>query len=228
MRIFMKIAIYLRASTIEQNVDRAFDHLHQFVQDHGHTVTDVYKENLTGTTLQRPELKRMLDDLPAGSVIVVEELSRLSRLPEPEWNTLKFMLHNKGLRLVVADLPTTYAALNSSIDDSFTGAIMRAINSLILDIAAATVRKDWIDRKTKSQMRIDQIKADPVLRAQKYKGKQISETRKAKARYAVELKMQGRKAPEIAEILSVPVSTVYRYLASVKPSCNCGASCSAC
>ncbi len=68
----MKIG-YARVSTQDQNLDRQRDQLRQ------DRCERVYEEKVSGARSDRPELARMLDALRNGDVVVVAELSRLSR-----------------------------------------------------------------------------------------------------------------------------------------------------
>lgn len=64
---------YARVSTQDQNLDRQRDQLQQDGCER------VYEEKASGAKSDRPELGRMLDALREGDVVVVAELSRLSR-----------------------------------------------------------------------------------------------------------------------------------------------------
>ena len=64
---------YARVSTQDQNLDRQRDQLRQDGCER------VYEEKVSGAKSDRPELGRMLDALREGDVVVVAELSRLSR-----------------------------------------------------------------------------------------------------------------------------------------------------
>ena len=68
----MKIG-YARVSTNEQNLDRQIDILKEAGAER------IFEEKVTGTRRDRPELERMLDQLRKGDVIIVAELTRLSR-----------------------------------------------------------------------------------------------------------------------------------------------------
>ena len=68
----MKIG-YARVSTQDQNLDRQLDQLRT------EGCERVYEEKASGTKSDRPELARMLDALREGDIVVVSELSRLSR-----------------------------------------------------------------------------------------------------------------------------------------------------
>ena len=64
---------YARVSTQDQNLDRQCDQLRQ------DGCQRIYEEKVSGAKSDRPELKRMLDALRKSDVVVVAELSRLSR-----------------------------------------------------------------------------------------------------------------------------------------------------
>lgn len=64
---------YCRVSTPDQNLDRQLDLLK------ADGCERIYQEKASGTTKERPELRRMLDALRSGDVVVVAELTRLSR-----------------------------------------------------------------------------------------------------------------------------------------------------
>ena len=70
----MKIG-YARASTEEQPLDRQIDDLAAVGVDK----RNIYAENVSGTKRGRPELNRMLAELQPGDIVLVTELSRLSR-----------------------------------------------------------------------------------------------------------------------------------------------------
>ena len=64
---------YARVSTQDQNLDRQRDQLRQDGCER------IYEEKASGAKSDRPELARMLDALREGDIVVVSELSRLSR-----------------------------------------------------------------------------------------------------------------------------------------------------
>ena len=66
---------YARVSTLEQNLDRQIDAL----VNAGVDPRMIYQEKITGTKLQRPELNRLLEDLQPGDVLVIPDLTRISR-----------------------------------------------------------------------------------------------------------------------------------------------------
>lgn len=71
-RTVMKIG-YARVSTQDQQTLRQIDQLKEFGCER------IYEEKVSGTKREREELNRMMDTLREGDVVVITELSRLSR-----------------------------------------------------------------------------------------------------------------------------------------------------
>ena len=66
---------YIRVSTCDQNLDRQIDQL----VDAGVDIRMIYQEKISGTIRKRPELERMLSELHPGDVVIITDLTRLSR-----------------------------------------------------------------------------------------------------------------------------------------------------
>jgi DNA invertase Pin-like site-specific DNA recombinase len=64
---------YARVSTTEQSLERQLQELQQAGAE------EILKEKITGTKADRPELNRLLDKLRSGDLILVSDLTRLSR-----------------------------------------------------------------------------------------------------------------------------------------------------
>jgi len=157
---------YLRASTKEQDAKRAKEELEHFIASLGYkkTVSHWFVENESGSTLNRPELFRLLDIAQPKDVLLVEQVDRLSRLNNADWNYLKRVIESKKIKIVSADLPSSYLLLDQS--DAFTGRILEAVNSMLLDFLAAFARKDYHDRRIRQKQGIEKAK-----KAGRYKGR---------------------------------------------------------
>lgn len=156
----MYIFGYLRASTKEQDAKRAQDSLKSFVEDKGARIAGWYIENVSGASLQRPELMRLLQDAEKGDAILIEQVDRLSRLNDEDWETLKELINKKQLKVISLDLPTSHAVLMKHQSDDFTSAMFRAINNMMLDMLAAIARKDYQDRKRRQAQGIDKAQEE--------------------------------------------------------------------
>lgn len=140
---------YLRASTKEQDAERAKSALLRFANDHDLVISAFFAENESGATLQRPELFRLLEIAQKGDVVLVEQIDRISRLKDDDWDSLKSIIKEKGLKVVSLDLPTSHQF--AVVNDEFTGRMLSAINDLMLDMLAAIARKDYEDRRRRQK-----------------------------------------------------------------------------
>ncbi|MCL1654943.1 resolvase [Elizabethkingia miricola] len=163
----MRVYAYLRASTKEQDALRAKGTLSDFAQILKVKVSAWFIENESGAKLQRPELFRLLETAEPGDAILIEQIDRITRLSEEDWHKLKSIILDNRIKVISLDLPTSHNFAN--IDDEFQRWVLSAVNSMMLDILAATARKDYTDRRRRQ--------ADGVLKAKdegKYKGRPVN------------------------------------------------------
>ena len=197
--IKMNTRIYLRASTKDQDAERALQILQDLNQNLNLGETIVYVENYSGTKLNRPELNKLLSEANQGDTLLVESIDRLSRLTQQDFQELKRRIQEKGLRLVVADLPTTYQMIQTS--DSITHSILELINNMLIDLLATMARLD-------NEKRIERIKQGLERSGYKPTGKKANE---AKHKRIKELLAAGNMTKEeIAKAVNCGVATVYR------------------
>lgn len=200
----MFIRAYLRASTKEQDAERAKDALIKFAEQHNHKIASFYIENASGTSSNRPELLRLLNDSHENDILLVEQVDRLSRLEESDWLKLKQAISEAGLRIVSIDLPTSHTALSTMNTDDFTGQMLKAINNMLLDMLAAIARKDYEDRRRRQAEGIAKAKAEG-----KFKGRPADTKRQDKV---ISLKERGCSLTEIQELTGYSRASVARIL----------------
>ena len=168
--VAMYIRAYLRASTKEQDANRARSQLIEFAKERGLQIVSFYMENESGASLQRPELFRLLSDCHEGDVLLVEQVDRLSRLNNEDWQRLKAELQSRRIRVVALDLPTSWM-LTTNTDD-ITGRMMDALNAMMLDMLAAIARKDYDDRRRRQAQGIQRLKAEGGYKGRKPDGEE--------------------------------------------------------
>lgn len=193
--------LYLRASTKDQDAERAKQLLLDFSHHNNLKVAGIYAENISGTKLDRPELSRLLGTATPGDVLLVESVDRLSRLSQENWSHLRGVIEAKQLRLVVADLPTSHMLVN---DKGITGQVMQVINSMLIDLMATMARLD----QEKRVERIKQGLENKRARGEKVGGK--GRDQKKWEKVADLLKRGSLTMDEIAKLAGVGVATVYR------------------
>ncbi|NGZ18656.1 recombinase family protein [Vibrio aestuarianus] len=161
----MRVYGYLRASTSEQDAERAKSQLVEFAEQQGFKIACWFEENESGANLKRPELFRLLDVALQGDVLLVEQVDRISRLNADDWNALKRLIGAKGIRVVSLDLPTSYQFMTSG--DQFTERMFSALNDMMLDMLAAVARKDYEDRRRRQAQGVQKAKALGKYRGRK-------------------------------------------------------------
>ena len=193
------IRIYVRASTKDQDAERALDSLKEFastIQDDSKS----YIENESGTKLDRPVLNKLLEEAEKGDTLLVESVDRLSRLTQEEFKVLKGRIEERGLKLVVADLPTTHVLLNT--DDTITSSILNLVNNLLIDLLATMARLDNDKRK-------ERIKQGLERSGYKPSGKKADTAKHDRIKA---LSDKGLTKEEIAKAVGCGVATIYRVL----------------
>ena len=193
----MTVRIYVRASTKDQDAKRALADLIIFSQQYEDSYVD-YVENYSGTKLNRPVLTELLLEAEQGDLLLVESVDRLSRLSQDDFAILKQRIKDKGLRLVVADLPTTH-----TVNEGMTGDILRVINDMLIDLLATMAKLD-------NDKRRERIKQGLANSGYKPTGKKANLAKHKRIR---ELDSQNNMTKdEIAKACGVGVATVYRVL----------------
>ncbi len=195
----MTVRIYVRASTKDQDAKRALDNLVAFSRDYGNSHVE-YIENHTGTKLDRPQLNRLLEEAQQGDILLVESVDRLSRLSQDDFAILKQRIKDKGLRLIVADLPTTHDK-----QEGMTGDILRVINDMLIDLLATMAKLDNDKRKERIKQGLERSGYKPT-------GKKADT---AKHGRIIELNKKGLTKEEIAKAVGCGIATVYRVLKEV-------------
>ena len=186
------IAVYVRVSTVGQNEAGQRSAIQQWLSNHGHTDVEWYTDKQSGNTLDRPDFKRLQQDIFAGrvSTVVVWKLDRIGRNMRELINVFCDWM-DRDLRLVSVtqcqDFRGTFGK-GLAVQLAFFAEVEQELRKerQAAGIAEAKRRGIYIGRKKGS------TKADPE-----------------RARY---LKQQGFTIREIRNALNASRSTVQRYL----------------
>lgn len=207
-----QILVYLRASTEDQNALRAKEAIDSFLSGNDKAADRYYSENVSGATLNRPELMKLLDEANKDDILVIEQIDRLTRLEAADWEQLKATIQTKGIHLVSIDLATSHAVLkDSQSNDPFVSGMMKAINGMLLDMLAITARKDYEDRRRRQAEGIAKAKAEG-----KYTGRKQSPETIKKCRAVLALIGTGKTASEAMDTLGISRGTYYKFLREEK------------
>ncbi|MFW1997337.1 recombinase family protein [Acinetobacter guillouiae] len=194
----MTTRIYVRASSKDQDAERALDDLREFAKSIKGNVNE-YIENESGTKLDRPVLNKLLDDSDNGDTLLVESVDRLSRLSQTDFDVLKGRIKEKGLKLIVADLPTTHMLVSSN--DTITSSILNLVNNMLIDLLATMARLD-------NDKRRERIKQGLQRSGYKPTGKKANTAKHDRIKQLLDVGNMTKE--EIAKAVGVGVATVYR------------------
>lgn len=177
MTTIINTRIYLRASTKQQDATRAEEQLDAFAKLHGLNVVDKFIENESGASLDRPKLFELIEKSGKHDILLCESTDRLTRLTASKWAELKKVINDRGIRLVMIDLPTSYMNLSvpANLQDCATTdptvSIMSAINNMIIDIMAAMANKDYEQRKARAAQGREKAKREGKMTGRKVNDK---------------------------------------------------------
>lgn len=125
---------YARVSTIDQNLDRQIDALRAYGIDD----RLIYREKISGTKRDRPELQRMLCELQQGDTVVVADLTRISR-------------STKDLLEIVDQIKQKQAFIKSLKDTWLDTTSHNPYNQFLLTVMSglSQLERDLISQRTK-------------------------------------------------------------------------------
>ena len=125
---------YARVSTTDQNLERQIDQLVSAGVDR----RNIYKEKISGTKRNRPELDKLLAELQEGDTVIITELSRISRSTK---DTLDIVEQIKNKRAYIKSLAETWLDTTSGNPSSqLLLTIMAGFCQFERDLTAERVR----------------------------------------------------------------------------------------
>jgi DNA invertase Pin-like site-specific DNA recombinase len=174
---------YARVSTLDQKLDLQMQTLKKV------GCTKIFREKVSGASRDRPELKRMLDQIREGDVVVVWKLDRLARSTRDLLETMESIRESGG----------QFQSISEPWADSTSYA-----GKMIMTVFAgiAEFERDLIRERTAAGRM-----------AAKSKGVRFGRPRKLnpqQAKLAKRLLDEGKLVSEIAETFGVHVATIYR------------------
>lgn len=183
----MAIYGYARVSTLDQNLER------QIVALEDAKVSYIFKDKITGTKKDRPELKLLLETIKEGDTIIVTDLTRISRSSKDLFELVE-IIKLKGANL--KSIKDTW--LDTSAENPYSEFLLRIM------AAVNQLERDLIYERTKEGVAIAKSKGKYKGRIPKYHDKN------EKLLHALELYEMGDKTvKQICDITGVGRSTLY-------------------
>ncbi|MBW3517193.1 recombinase family protein [Shewanella sp. NKUCC01_JLK] len=193
----MFIRAYLRASTDEQDANRARNELVQFSESKNVRIASFYTETQSGAKIERPELGRLIMDSHPGDVLLIEKVDRLSRLPFEQWKVLKSKLVKANIHIVVVDQPMTHGILSGTEEHTM---IAKVLTEFMIDLAAAMARDDYETRRKRQAQGIEKAKT-----LGKYLGRQPDHGLRQNIRLLLD---EGKSWSQVQSLLKCSRSTI--------------------
>lgn len=212
---------YARISTMKQNIERQIINIKGQYPD-----AIIITEEYTGTTTDRPNLKKLIKNLKAGDTIVFDEVSRMSRNAE-EGFALYEELYNKGVELVFLKESTLntenfrntqqIACVGNEIADLY----IETTNKVLMILAKQQILKAFESAQAEVDF-LHQRTSEGVQRA-KAMGKQVGRAAGAKVttKKSIEAKQTIKKLSkdfdgtnndiEVMAITKLARNTYYKY-----------------
>lgn len=199
----MKIArVYIRVSTIEQDLARQRDIIRQARQA-GFYIAAIYEEKASGARPDRPELHRMIRDLQPGETVIAEKMDRISRLALPEAEQLVASIRDKGALLAVPGL-VDFSQLAAEAE-GVSKIVLEAVQELLLKLALQMSRDDYETRRGRQRQGIERARA-----AGKYRGRKPDTLMHQRIKA---LRAAGHTLSKTAALAGCSISQVKRILA---------------
>ena len=188
----MSTAVYIRVSTKNQKSDSQRAEIEKWLQSHAMNTPVWFEDQESGSSLKRDAFKQLEAAIFNGEVktVVVWKLDRLARSMREGINVIKDWCE-KDIRIV---------SVTQQID--LSGAVGHLVASVLFGIAE--IEKDHIRERQAAGIALAKKKG-------KFTGRKKGTTKKRPKR-AKDLRKQGLKIPEIANVMNVSVATVNRYL----------------
>lgn len=186
---------YVRVSTIDQNEARQLEAM----KTDG--VEKIYMDKQSGKDFNRPEYRKMINELHEGDTLVVHSIDRLGRNYEEIIEQWRIITKEIKANIIVQDMPL----LNTAQTKDLTG-------TLIADIVLQLL--SYVAQRERENIRQRQAEGIAIAKAQgKYKGRAKKTVDKALFEENLSLYKAGKITKTLfAENIGVSRKTLYNLL----------------
>lgn len=179
-----KIIGYIRVSSVDQNFTRQLE---------GIKLDKIFTDHVSGKSIQRPELKAMLDFIREGDTLVVHSMDRLAR----NLDDLRALVRELTVRQVTVKFIKEHL--------TFTGEDSPMAN-LLLSVMGAFVEFE------RSLIRERQLEGIAIAKKKGvYKGRKKALTSE-KVALLKQCVLEGKSKSEVARSFGISRETLYQYL----------------
>jgi len=133
----MGIFGYIRVSSKEQNEDRqilAMDELHI-------ASSNIFIDKQSGKDFNRPAYKKLVEHLKSGDLLYIKSIDRLGRNYADIQNQWRILTKEKGVDVVVVDLPLLDTRLHKDLMGTFIADLFLSVLSFVAHNGRDNIRQ---------------------------------------------------------------------------------------
>lgn len=123
---------YMRVSSKEQNLDRQYEALKNYVTDKDY----IYSDKASGKDMEREGFQNMLKAMRKGDTLYIKSIDRLGRNKELIKDYLE-QFKKKGIRVKIIDIPTTMQDRPSEEEW-----VIDMINNIIIEVYTSMAEQE--------------------------------------------------------------------------------------
>ena len=128
---------YIRVSTREQNEDRQLIALQSVpVPERG-----IFLDKQSGADFERPQYRRLVKKLKPGDLLYIKSIDRLGRNYEEILNQWRVLTKEKGVDIVVLDMPLLDTRRGKDLVGTFLSDIVLQVLSFVAENERANIRQ---------------------------------------------------------------------------------------
>ena len=128
---------YVRVSTQEQNEDRQLDALRKISV----LERNIFVDKQSGKDFNRPQYKRLVKRLKPEDLLYIKSIDRLGRNYEEIQNQWRLLTKEKGVDIVVLDMPLLDTRRGKDLVGTFLSDIVLQVLSFVAENERANIRQ---------------------------------------------------------------------------------------
>ena len=128
---------YIRVSTREQNEDRQLIALREMAVPEA----NLFIDKQSGKDFQRPQYKKLVKKLKPGDLLYIKSIDRLGRNYEEIQNQWRVLTKDKGVDIVVLDMPLLDTRRGKDLMGTFLSDIVLQVLSFVAENERTNIRQ---------------------------------------------------------------------------------------
>lgn len=192
---------YIRVSSRDQNVARQIYTMEQ----KGILRKNIYIDKQSGKNFQRKKYIKLVRKMKADDNLYVSSINRFGRNYMEITEQWRFLIREKKVNIIVMDMPLLDTRLQKDLLGNFIADLVLYILSYVAESERNNIRQYQAEGIARAKERGVKFGRPPIMDIGEFADKFI------------EFQDAGYNVKEIAEIMHMSISTVYRYKNSISP-----------